>query len=123
MEGKTLEKNLIDSDADGNITPSPMAIKFSEAAAEAITSKLGETPTFELMPYRHQGESLGFDWSNENGECVSYTFHVTGSIDLPMSRLDFIGVDVFVPDMTDALLLVRMVAERVNGKFRFYGDR
>jgi hypothetical protein len=104
------------ADAAGHIYPSAAASAFADAAADAIRAKLvSGKPTFGLMPYRlNSGQLLGFDWHDEAKNAISFTFYLSQSSALP-ARVDPNGDDIGVRDLTDALLLCRLIAERVNG--------
>jgi hypothetical protein len=104
------------ADTTGHIYPSAAASTFVDAAAKAIRAKLvvGK-PSFGLMPYRlNSGQLLGFDWHDDEGNAISFTFYVAHTSELP-AHVDPNGDDIAVRDLTDALLLCRLIAERVNG--------
>jgi hypothetical protein len=104
------------ADTTGHIYPSAAASAFADAAANAIRAKLvtGKR-TFALMPYRlNSGQLLGFDWHDEAKNAISFTFYVAQASKLP-AQVDPNGDDIAVRDLTDALLLCRLIAERVNG--------
>jgi len=107
---------VIESSAGGSVQASDAAQRFAEVAAAKICEVLvSGKRSFKLMPYRHcSAEYLGFDWQDEADNGVVMTFTVgTTRPDLP-AKVHPGGTDVWVSDYTDALLLVRLIAERVN---------
>lgn len=107
------------ADTTGHTYPSAAANAFVDAAALAIEAKLSSGKrTYGLMPYRRDGEYLGFDWHDEANNHIGFTFYVVRApfieVSLP-ATIDLNGADVGLRDMTDALLLCRLIAERVNG--------
>lgn len=110
--------NHVEADAEGNIYPSAEATAFVAAVAHAIRLKLvAGKPSFGLMPYRHGVgyEFLGFDWEDEIGNTINFTFHISNEPYLPTSHVGRHNLDIGVRDITDALLLARLIAERVQG--------
>lgn len=107
---------LVEADATGNIYPNAEAVAFSEAVAAAIKAKLvAGTPKFGLMPYRHNSDYLGFDWIDAEKNSISIVFYTTPNAQPLPTRIDPEGADVGVSSWIDALLLIRMIAERVKG--------
>lgn len=100
--------------------PSAIAQAFVDSAADVVRIAL---PTgqrsFSLTPFRLCGvEYLSFDWCDDAANTVNFTFYAWPP-DARVRPLPFVvgsaGDDVSVCDITDALLLSRLIAERVNG--------
>lgn len=107
---------LVEADATGNIYPNAEAVAFSEAVAAAIKAKLvAGAPKFGLIPYRHNSNYLGFDWIDAEKNSISLVFYTTPNAQPLPTHIDLEGADVGVSSWIDALLLIRMIAERVKG--------
>lgn len=106
---------VVDASSGGNVTVSDSGKLFVEAAAARIMERLtGENRSFRLMPYRHfGGEYLGFDWHDEVGESISFTFTIGALHPHVPAVISPNHTDVIVSDATDALLLAQLVVQRV----------
>lgn len=112
----SVRDNLVEADTTGNIYPNAEAVAFSEAVAAAIKAKLvAGAPKFGLMPYRYNGDYLGFDWIDAEKNSISIVFYTTPNAQPLPTCIDPEGADVGVSSWIDALLLIRMIAERVKG--------
>lgn len=114
-----MKEELIESSSGGVVRPSSAAVSFAEKAAAAICSHLTSGKrSFRLMPYRHgPGEYLGFDWRDEADKAIAFTFTIgVDRIELPTEITPGADNDLWVCDATDALLLVRLIAEKVKGE-------
>lgn len=108
--------NLVEADATGSVYPNTEAVAFADAAAAVIKAKLvAGAPEFALMPYRHNGNYLGFDWIDAQRNSISIVFYTTPDASPLPTRIDPEGADVGVQSWVDALLLIRMIAKRVKG--------
>lgn len=108
--------NLIEADTTGRIYPNDEALAFADAAAAAVKAKLiAGTPKFALMPYRHNSEYLGFDWIDAERNSISFVFYTSPAPGRLPTSIDPKGADIGVRSWVDALLLIRVIAERVNG--------
>jgi hypothetical protein len=109
---------LVNADENGHVEFSDEAVAFVGRAIEAILGKLHENVSFRLMPYRYEGdgaEFLGFDWSDKQGESVSLTFWCDSTQILLPDPVIPNSNDVIVPDLIDALHLIRAIAIGVLG--------
>lgn len=107
---------LVEADSAGNVYPSDEALAFADAAAAVVKAKLvSGTPEFTLMPYRHNSEYLGFDWIDAAKHSISFVFYTSHNADRLPTTIDPQGADIGVRSWIDALLLIRMIAERVKG--------
>ena len=99
------------------LSPTAAALAFVDAAANAILTTLtAGRREFGLMPYRlRQNEFLGFDWTDQGEGSISFTFWVESRPRHLPTTIDASGADIGVADLTDALLLVRLIAMRVQG--------
>lgn len=112
----SVRDNLVEADTTGNIYPNAEAVAFSEAVAAAIKAKLvAGAPEFGLMPYRYNGDYLGFDWIDAEKNSISIVFYTTPNAQPLPTCIDPEGADVGVSSWIDALLLIRMISERVKG--------
>lgn len=106
--------HLVYANADGAVELSEHATRFVERAAIALRSLLNpHTISFRLMPYRHSGtQFLGADWKDSSGNSMSFTFYSSPDlgVDLPDMVPNGIHYDVVVNDSTDALLMIRLIA-------------
>lgn len=109
-------QHLVEAGSNGLIHPSEEAKAFVEMVAVKIKQNLiAGKRQFGLMPYRHNSEYIGFDWIDEGKNSFGIVFFVTpyaGSLPIDM---DAQGGDVAVSSWVDMLLLMRLIAERVNG--------
>lgn len=95
---------------------SPAAQTFIESCAAGIMKELtGSRKEYSVSAYRYDGEYLGFDWRDNEGKGMSFTFCVVGKAELPTHVIGGGGADIDVADMTDALLLCDEIARRVLG--------
>lgn len=108
--------HLVEADATGSIYPNAAAVAFADAAAAAIKAKLvAGTPEFALMPYRHNGNFLSFDWIDAARNSFSIVFYAAPHARPLPTRIDPEGADIGVRSWVDVLLLIRMIAKRVKG--------
>lgn len=106
----------VQADTTGHIYPTTDALAFVDAAATAIKSTLvAGKREFALMPYRYGGQYLGFDWIDEAKNSISFVFYPTDNPYPLPKTIDHGGKDIGVKDLTDALLLIRLIAEKVLG--------
>lgn len=118
-DGGFLSGELIFANEDGRIDISDAAEQFAERCAALIREKLpGTQRRSRLMPYRRPFgyEFLGFDWSDETGATLGFTFSYDPESQpcLPDPVWPHMNC-IVVQDVTDALHLCRLIAERVNG--------
>lgn len=108
-----MTQHSITSTSAYNTKPSDEAVAYAQRIANELASKLHVTSAFyTLSPWRKQGrEFLGMDWLDNRGRSFSLTFAVTGE-----PRLG--EAETSVADMTDALLLARLIAEKTLGPGR-----
>ncbi|HDR9758742.1 hypothetical protein KDX16_32140 [Burkholderia vietnamiensis] len=108
---------LIEAGPDNNPVPSSEAKRFVEDIRKAIEASLPSGPRkVSMMPYRYGScELLGFDWSDGENNVFAVTFHIAEAPSLPSAELGTVSMDVGVTDVTDALLLARLIVQAVNG--------
>ena len=108
-----MPQHSIASTSAYDIEPTPEAVAYAQRVANELATKLQVTSAFyTLSPWRERGhEFLGMDWSDNRGSSFSVTFAVIGE-----PRYD--AIEPGVADMTDALLLARLIAEKTLGPGR-----
>ncbi|MBB5448048.1 MULTISPECIES: hypothetical protein [unclassified Paraburkholderia] len=118
MNMKVENDVLIKAGPMNDPVPSTEALRFAEDVRKAIEASLPVGPrNVSLMPYRYgSGELLGFDWSDGDSNSFAVTFHIAEAQSLPSAeQIGAVSVEVGVNDMTDALHLVRLIVQAVNG--------
>lgn len=109
-------QHLVEAGSNGLIHPSKEATEFVEMVATKVErSLIAGKRQFGLMPYRHNSEYIGFDWIDEAKNSFGIVFFVTPYAGSLPTDMDAQGVDVAVSSWVDMLLLMRLIAERVNG--------
>lgn len=112
---------LIEAGPLNKPVPSAEAIRFVGDIRKVIEASLPVAPRkVSLMPYRYGGrELLGFDWSDGADNTFAVTFHIAEAQSLPAAeQIGAVSVEVGVTDTTDALHLVRLIVQAVNGNTR-----
>ena len=110
-------ENLIEAGPIGLVYPSNQAKAFVEMVATKIEKQLAVGKRkFGLMPYRYNSEYLSIDWIDEEKNSFCIVFFVNPNAAPLPTDIDESGGDVVaVSSWVDVLLLIRLIAERVNG--------
>jgi hypothetical protein len=109
-------EHLIEAGSNGVTHPSDEAKAFVEMVATRLEQSLSVGQRkFGLMPYRHNREYVGFDWIDEAKNSFGIVFYVAPHAGTLPVDMDASGGDVAVQSWVDMLLLMRLIAERVNG--------
>lgn len=95
--------------------PSTAAATYVARSAAMIAHHLKGEKSFSVTPYRFgagTGQALALVWSDQRGAAVEFNFVVGGRSER-LKPTNF--PDLVVRDLTDALLLSRLIALAVNG--------
>lgn len=119
MKGIAQQNELVFANEDGKVDLSEIAVGFTDKCAALIKERLpGSIRRFSLMPYRRSfgQEFIGFDWEDETGGRLGFTINYGESTEVYLPEPVWPHQNcIAVKDATDALLLCRLIAEKVNG--------